>query len=319
MKELYPIFLKPTIKNYVWGGKTFQDFIDSSKESDLPIAEIWIVYDLNIVENGPLAGFSLRELTQQYGINLLGTRFTASNPEKFPLLIKLLDCNQWLSIQVHPNDSQAGQVEGKGLNGKTEGWFVIDADPDSQLIAGVKPGVNKDQLSEKIKSGSVIDALIKHEIQKDEFIFIPAGTIHALGPRSIIYEIQQNSDITYRVYDWDRPASDGRPLHIEKSILVSDPTLQTSLRKINSSESQNIFSNDYFSLDLFQSWDQKLNLDPGGETFHSLTVIEGSAQFKSRTDEFELKQFESVLLPASYSEYTLSGNFKILLGSLNKK
>ena len=319
MKELYPIFLKPTIKNYVWGGKSFKHFVEYPQESDSPIAEIWIVYDQNTVKNGQLAGLTLRELTQQYGNTLLGTRYTSSNPKTFPLLIKLLDCNQWLSIQVHPNNFQAAKMEGVGLNGKTEGWYVIDAKPEAQLIAGVKPGVNKEQLSEKIRDGGVVDALVKHDIHKGDFIYIPAGTIHALGPGSLVYEIQQNSDITYRVYDWDRPASDGRPLHIEKSIQVSDPSLKSALKKINSSEAQNIFSNDYFSLNFFQLHGQEIALDPANETFHSITIIEGTAQFESKYDAFEMDQFESVLLPASYSRYTLSGNFKLLVGSLNKK
>lgn len=319
MKELYPIFLKPTIKNYVWGGTKFRDLIQSSSDPNQPIAEIWIVYDQNTVLNGPFAGLTLQELTQKFGSQLLGTRFTIANPEKFPLLIKLLDCNQWLSIQVHPDDIKAKRIEGPEFNGKTEGWFVIDANPDAQLIAGVKPGVTKDHLSESIKNGKVINFLVKHDIQKDDFIYIPAGTIHALGPGSIIYEIQQNSDITYRVYDWDRPTSDGRPLHIEKSIQVSDPSLQTSLKKINQSDSQNVFSNEYFSLDFFQSDHHEITLDTEGETFHSLTIIEGTAHFESKSDRFELNQFESVLLPASYSNYKLNGDYKLLVGSLNKK
>lgn len=317
MKELYPIFLKPTIKNYVWGGNKFQDIIQSPKEINLPIAEVWIVYDQNPVLNGPYTGLTLQQLTQKFGNQLLGSRFSSITSGKFPLLIKLLDCNQWLSIQVHPDDAKARELEGPEFSGKTEGWYVIDANLNAQLIAGVKPGVTKEQLSEAINKGKVIDSLVNHNIHKDDYISIPAGTIHALGPGSIIYEIQQNSDITYRVYDWDRPASDGRPLHIEKSIQVSDPSLQSALKKINSTELQNIFSNDYFSLDLFQSNGQEITLDPAGETFHSLTVIEGTGRFESKIDTFEMNQFESVLLPASLSEYKLSGEFKILVGSLS--
>ena len=313
--ELYPLILEPTVKNYVWGGSKFKNILNSEFDPNLPVAEIWVIYENNVVTNGYLSGKTLNELTTEYGKRLLGVNFH-SNQKKFPLLIKLLDSKEWLSIQVHPNDQQAIELEGPTFNGKTEGWFVLDAEPETQLIAGLKPGTGKDQLSESIRSGSVTSIVKYHNIEKDNYIYIPAGTIHALGPGATIYEIQQNSDITYRVYDWDRPSTAGRPLHIDKSIAVTDLTRDVQLHKASQATTQKIFSGDYFSLELLQSIGN-LSLDPNGESFHALTVIEGSVTLHSEHGKFILNQFESILVPANHPPYQLDGEYKLLLGSLN--
>ena len=316
--ELYPLILEPTVKNYVWGGSKFKNILKSGLDPNLPVAEIWVIYENNVVSNGYLAGKTLHELTSHYEQRLLGDNFH-SKQKKFPLLIKLLDSKEWLSIQVHPNDKQAIELEGPTFNGKTEGWFVLDAEPETQLIAGLKPWIGKDQLSESIRNGNVTSIVKYHDIEKDNFIYIPAGTIHALGPGATIYEIQQNSDITYRVYDWDRPSTAGRPLHIDKSIAVTDLKGDVKLQKANQTTIQEIFSGDYFSLVLLQSEGKKISLDPNGESFHALTVIEGSFTLHSEHGKFKLNQFESILVPASYPPYQLDGKYKLLLGSLNNQ
>lgn len=316
-KELYPLFLEPTVKNYIWGGQTFKKFLNSSHDPSEKIAEIWVIHNHNKVKNGSLTGITLKELVNSYGLDLLGNLYQSINFENFPLLVKLLDCQEWLSIQVHPKDDQAVALEGVGFNGKTEGWFILDAKPEAQLIAGLKSVLNKEELAEVIRNGNITTQLQYHAIEKDNFIFIPAGTIHALGPGTLVYEIQQSSDVTYRVYDWDRPASAGRPLHIEKSIAVIDSVGEIKLQKALNLQVQNIFKCDYFSLDLHHSSGQKVDLNPNGESFHALTVIDGSAEFNSQRDQFILNQFESVLVPASYPSYQLDGKFKILKGILN--
>lgn len=318
-KELYPLFFKPTIKNYIWGGQTFKQFLDHDPEHSEHIAEIWVFYGHNIVKNGPLAGKTLQELVSYYKNDLLGVFHRSTNFENFPLLIKLLDCQEWLSIQVHPNDEQALNLEGADFKGKTEGWYILDADQNAQLIAGLKSDSIKEALGLAIQNGTITSQVQYHSIQKDDYIFIPAGTIHALGPGALVYEIQQNSDVTYRVFDWDRPASAGRPLHIEKSIAVTDPKVESILHKTQNQPEQNIFNCDYFSLDLYQSAGLHIELNPNRESFHALSVIEGSAEFDSEGDHFTLHQYESVLVPACYPSYQLRGDFKLLKGSLNKK
>ncbi len=317
-RSLYPLFLEPTIKNYIWGGRTFSQFLDNNSDPSLPVAEIWAIYNHNRIRNGYLSGKTLQDLVRNFGNALLGNFYESDSFENFPLLIKLLDSQQWLSVQVHPNDDQAEKLEGKGLNGKTEGWFILDADPEAQLIAGIKPGIDKGILSTSIQNGTIASTLHYHSIHKNEFIFIPGGTIHALGPGARVYEIQQNSDVTYRVYDWDRPASAGRPLHIDKSIAVANFASQTQLQKSQDLPCQNIFSCEYFSLDLYQSGNKSVELVPNQDTFHALTVIQGMAEFSGPDYQFSINQYESVLVPANYPSYQLTGNFKILKGSLNR-
>lgn len=319
MKNLksYPLFLEPTVKNYVWGGKKFKNFTKDNNDSDKPIAEIWAIYEENKILNGSLAGKTLKEVVNLHGELILGKNAqTTSN--RFPLLIKLLDSQQWLSIQVHPNDHQAFELEGPAFNGKTEGWYVLSAESGAQLIAGVKPDVSKEEITQAIQTGLVTSYLQYHPIKKDDYIFIPAGTIHALGPGAVIYEIQQNSDVTYRVYDWDRPLSAGRQLHIEKSIAVTDLNHEIRLQHAKNGMSKNIFDCEYFSLDLYKSNDHSLEFNPNGESFHAITVIEGNASLSSETEQFQIHQFESVLVPADYKTFHLSGEFKLLIGKLNK-
>jgi mannose-6-phosphate isomerase len=320
--ELYPLQLKPVIKNYIWGGRTFEKFADENLPDSEPIAEIWVIYGENKVQNGALKGNSLNDLVHLYGSELVGNWDKSPEISKFPILVKLLDCNQWLSIQVHPNDQQAIQLEGKGFSGKTEGWFVLDAETEAKLIAGVKPDVTIQELEQSIRNGDLVDKLKVHHISKNDSIFIPAGTIHALGPGTVVYEIQQNSDVTYRVYDWDRPATAGRQLHIDKSIEVADINLEVHLQKFNVDSSENslsIFSCDYFELNLVQSNGQTIKQNSDRDSFHSITVINGSALVEYKNENYFLNQYESILIPASCETYQLSGDFRLLLGSLNRR
>ena len=315
--ELYPLFLEPTVKNYVWGGKKFKNFLKENNDSDKPIAEIWAIYEDNKILNGSLVGRTLKEVVNLHGELILGKN-AQTNSNRFPLLIKLLDSQQWLSIQVHPKDHQAIKLEGPAFYGKTEGWYVISAESGAQLIAGVKPDVSLEEITQAIQSGLVTSFLQYHSIKEDDFIFIPAGTIHALGPGAVIYEIQQNSDVTYRVYDWDRPLLAGRQLHIEKSIAVTDLNHEIRLQHVKNGMSQNIFDCEYFSLDLYESNGHSLDFNPNGESFHAITVIEGNANLSSDTEQLPIHQFESILVPANYKTFQLSGEFKVLIGKLNK-
>lgn len=315
--ELYPLILEPTIKNYIWGGRKFQSFLSPDQDKDLPIAEIWTIYENNLIKNGELAGKSLAEIQKLYGKDLLGEDYSLYGG-KFPLLIKLLDSQDWLSIQVHPNNGQAQTMQGACHFGKTEAWFVLDATDDAQLIAGVEPGIDQNQLIQAIRQGKIASLVKYHHIKKDNYIFIRAGTIHALGPGATIYEIQQNSDITYRVYDWDRPATAGRPLHPEESIAVIDPKIDVKLGRVDPEiDMQDIITSEYFQLRLLRNNGNGFSMNPAGKSFQALTVIEGIAALYSKFGNFLLKQYDSILVPANHPPYHLSGNFKILCGSLN--
>jgi mannose-6-phosphate isomerase len=171
-----------------------------------------------MIESGPLVGKTLKEAAEKFGEALLGKKTTSRTGTRFPLLIKLLDCAQWLSLQVHPDDRLAVELEGQGQFGKTEAWHILEAEPDAKLIAGLKPNTPPEEVAESIRSGTVIDHVQYVNVKQGDTVFMPAGMLHALGPGLLVYEVQQTSDWTYRVYDWGRPATEKRPLHIDKSI-----------------------------------------------------------------------------------------------------
>jgi mannose-6-phosphate isomerase len=201
--------LTPSYRDYVWGG-------DRLRPGHYPTAEAWIVWEDDVIESGPLAGKTLGEAAKEYGTGLLGTKINSHAGTRFPVLIKLLDCAQWLSLQVHPNNELAAELEGPGQSGKTEAWHILAAEPEAKLIAGLQPNTPPEELAESIRKGTVIDHVQYVNVKPGDTVFVPAGTLHALGPGLLVYEVQQTSDWTYRVYDWGRPATEKRPLHIEK-------------------------------------------------------------------------------------------------------
>lgn len=292
--------LLPEYHHRVWGGRRLRP------DADQPIGEAWIVYEHNRIADGQHAGRTLAELAGELGAALLGETVVAHTGTRFPLLIKLLDCNDWLSIQVHPNDAQAVALEGPGHFGKTEAWYVLEASPGAQLIAGVKPGVKPDALQQAIRNGSVLELVQHQAVRAGDTIFMPAGTLHALGPGLLIYEVQQTSDITYRVWDWNRPASAGRALHIEQSLAVTDPSATGQVRHLRpmlDTDAQQLVACPYFTLDLLASQAETLALDTHGQSFHALTVIAGRVVVESGDASVTLDRFESVIVPAASQLY----------------
>ena len=202
-----------------------------AETNEKPVAEVWAVYEDNPVSTGVFAGYTLDELVAEYANEILGAHVATQGNKRFPLLIKLLDCASWLSLQVHPNDEQAWQLEGSEFMGKTEAWHILNAQSDAQLIAGIKPKTSTQALHAAIGNERILDLVEYHNVQTNDTIFMPAGTIHALGPGLLVYEVQQTSDLTYRVFDWDRPQTNGRVLHIEKSIAVTNPQSQGKISR----------------------------------------------------------------------------------------
>jgi len=300
MLELFKLI--PEYHHRVWGGRRLRP------DADQPIGEAWIVYENNRIAGGCYAGRTLAGLAAEFGAALLGEAVVAHTGTRFPLLIKLLDCNDWLSIQVHPNDAQAIALEGPGRFGKTEAWHVLEASPGACLIAGVRPGTRPDDLARAIREGRVLEVVQRRSARAGDTIFTPAGTLHALGPGLLIYEVQQTSDITYRVWDWNRPASAGRALHIEQALAVTDPEATGQvypLRPMLDADAQRLVTCPYFTLDLLTSKDDALALDTDGQSFHALTVVQGSAIVESSDQAALLGQFETVLIPAACRAYQI--------------
>lgn len=291
--------LMPSYRDYVWGGERL-------RPGHYPTAEAWVVWEGDVIESGSLAGKTLGEAAKDYGDGLLGAKISSHTGTRFPLLIKLLDCAQWLSLQVHPNNELAVELEGPGQFGKTEAWHILDAEPDAKLIAGIQPDTSPKQLAESIRNGTVIDHVQYVNVRRGDSVFVPAGTLHALGPGLLVYEVQQTSDWTYRVYDWGRPATDKRPLHIEKSIRATRADFSapiTHLPTTGDGTRHVLIECEFFTLELLSGTSKTIDLNTAGETFHAITVIEGKGLLKSGEEQMELEKFQTAVIPAQVGTY----------------
>jgi len=300
----WPILLDAPMLRRVWGGSRFV-------AAGGPIGEVWLVHSGNIIVQGPCAGSTLSTAVETMGSALLGRRLAELGVRGFPLLIKLIDAVEWLSVQVHPNDAQAELLEGPGHCGKTEAWFVLDSEPGAEVIAGTRPGVTPAQVRHAIRAGGILDLVQRFQLGAGDALMLPAGAVHALGPGLFIYEIQQSSDITYRVYDWERPASEGRALHIDQSHQSVDASLRIDPVHIvdpAASELVTIAASNYFHLELGRVGPKRLELELGGENFHVVTVIEGDVVLRGVDWDQRLRAFGTALIPAAIARYSIEGS-----------
>jgi mannose-6-phosphate isomerase len=243
MAALYPLTFQPRFKERVWGGRTLEALYGKALPAGATIGESWEVSDRpgdeSVLANGPLAGQTLRQLMEQHGRELLGSSQPADGG-RFPLLCKILDARDTLSVQVHPPSRQRGYgATGPRDNSqfptpnsqdvplgdpKTEMWYIAAADPGAELYAGLKRGVSRADFERRIQDGTVAECLQRIPVQAGDSMFLPSGRVHAIGAGLVIFEIQQNSDTTFRVFDWNRMGLDGRPreLHVAASLASID-------------------------------------------------------------------------------------------------
>jgi len=312
---LQPFMLEPSYRDYVWGGNRLRPNVEKT-------AEAWIVYEGNKVANGVYAGKTLAEVTAKEGETLLGSKVFAQTGSRFPLLIKLLDCADWLSLQVHPNDDQAEQLEGSGHFGKTEAWYVVEADDGAQLLGGLIEGVSPADIKTGLQKGQILSLTQRHDVQTGDSIFIPAGMIHALGPGLLIYEVQQTSDITYRVYDWDRPMTAGRKLHIDQAAVVLNPELRGELLPGSPRDfegTEKLIASTYFRLDLIVGKTGVIDLEPLEGSFSAITILDGHVKISGPGWQFELTRFETLVIPAIWRtiQIELKGQVRALRSAAN--
>ncbi len=311
----YPLLFEPLYKDYIWGGRRLESF-----GKDLPggiVAESWEIAchpaGTGIVSTGPLKGKSLQELIDENGEQLLGTEIYKDS-NKFPLLIKLIDASKDLSVQVHPDDDYAFLNE-NGELGKNEMWYVVDAQPGTKLVSGVKAGITKNDFKKAVDEGTVEDCLNFVEVQPGDCFNIPAGLVHAIGAGNLICEIQQNSNTTYRVYDYNRMDDLGnkRPLHVEKALDVIDFSERSKIRytglTIESDTLRRTYlvANAYFAVEKL-SFSDSFTENTEGERFHCLTVLDGTLKINGIT----VAKAHSCLIPASVGKYEISGSGTII-------
>ncbi|MFC4103312.1 type I phosphomannose isomerase catalytic subunit [Paenibacillus xanthanilyticus] len=317
MVQPYPLQFKPEMKERVWGGRALENFGLELPEG--AIGEGWMIGDhpngTTKVVNGELAGLGLDEIREQYGREFFGSKGFSAKNGRFPLLIKLLDCNDDLSIQVHPTDDYDRLPEGE--LGKTEMWYILDAKPGAKIIYGLKDGIGRAELAAAIEEGRVMDALQEVPVQAGDAFYIPAGTVHALCAGVVVAEIQQNSDTTYRVFDYNRPGLDGKPreLHVEDSLNVTayEGAGATRMKTdgIGANEWLSIASSPYFTVDkgvVRQPWQQATS----PESFVILVVAEGTGKLGWAGGSLDVKAGECFLLPANLGGYELDGEMTVL-------
>lgn len=293
--------LEPQYRERVWGGQRL-------KAADPPVGEAWVAFEESRVRVGEEAGRTVAELAAESGAQLLGREVFEAYGSRFPLLVKLLDCAEWLSVQVHPNDEQAERLVGPGQFGKTEAWHFIEAVPGANIYAGIKPGTSAEELEAAIRAGRVLEVAERLEVKTGETVYIPAGTLHALGPGLLLYEVQQSSDTTYRVYDWDRPAAAGRKLHVEESVAVTDPHRSAFVHpapELQETAAAVALVCPYFALDVLSLGDAAFDGDTRGETFHLLTLTEGSVELTCDDESVRLRKYETALVAGGAGVYHL--------------
>lgn len=296
-----PMRVAPRDVERVWGGQRL-------RQADPPIGEVWLVSGDATIVNGPGSGLTLDAAVAAHGAEIVGSSWSAG--ERFPLLIKLIDAADWLSLQVHPNDDQAIALEGPGASGKSESWHVLDAAPGAEVIAGFARPIPRRDLDATLRGGDLIAASRSIIVRAGDTFYLPAGTFHAIGPGLIIYEVQQASDITYRVFDWDRPMSAARPLHLEQALAVIDPAALVDpfpLPELTDGIWQALVTCPFFTLDTLLLGDDPVPVSSDGETCQVLTTVSGEATVAGARWEERLTPYESLVLPAGLDRYLVDG------------
>ncbi len=322
--SMTPLLFAPIYRRYLWGGRRFVSMLGRELPPGDDYAESWELVDRgsdqSVVACGPLTGTTLGDLVRTRGTELLGRH--APLPA-FPLLFKFLDASHDLSVQVHPDDARARQLTPPD-RGKTEAWYVIDAVPGSRIYAGLRRGTSRDELAAALRAGRCGDVLHSFEPHRGDCIFIPAGTVHAIGAGLMVAEIQQSSDVTYRLHDWNRVGPDGKPraMHVEAGLeavthfepvepVVGEPAGDPAVRRL--------VTNEYFVLDeVCPNRDWQVG---GDNTCHFLAMLSGSIRFETRWGLPDLATGACVLLPAAVGRQTIEalesvGHAKLLHISL---
>lgn len=299
----YPLRLEPLFRRYLWGGRRLGSMLGKAIGSGDDYAESWELVDhgddQSVVIAGALQGLTLHELVTRHGNQLLGRH---AGQSQFPLLFKFLDCNRTLSVQVHPNDDQGALLDPPDL-GKTEAWVVLATEPGSKIYAGLRPGVTREQLAAAIEDGHCETCLHEFEPAVGDCVFIRAGTIHALGAGLVIAEIQQASDTTFRLFDWNRVDTEGKPrqLHITESLEVTDyqrgPVAPQQPAQTDSPARERLVECDKFVLDRLTL--TKPQTVGGDERFHWLVPLAGAITVAGDAVPEPLALGQTCLIPAA--------------------
>ena len=308
---LYPFLFHPNLHTVVWGGHRLQVY-KGLQSTDEPIGESWEVSAVpsstSIISNGSFAGRDIISVISEYPEDILGKAVNEKYHGQLPLLVKFIDAKRDLSIQVHPNDEMAQREHGK--MGKSEMWYVIKADAGSHLYAGFKQEITPEEYQQRIADGTIIDVLADHQVKAGDVFYLPAGRIHAICGGILLAEVQQSSDVTYRIYDYNRPGMDGKPrqLHTELAAQALDYHVEENYRTEyvdNPNKAIQIIDSPYFDvrvMEISKPFHRDLRKY---DSFIISMCIEGDCKLcvRSTGDEILLRQGSSTLIPAAIADY----------------
>ncbi|MFZ2539188.1 MAG: type I phosphomannose isomerase catalytic subunit [Oscillospiraceae bacterium] len=316
---MYPIKLTAPLKDYLWGGTKL--VTEYNKQTDMEkVAESWELSchkDGNsLIANGEYEGKTLAEVIELKGKFILGKN--CDRFENFPVLIKLIDARDNLSVQVHPKNDYALRVEGE--YGKTEMWYIVDCEEGASLLYGFQKNISKEEFAQRIENNTLLEVTNKVEVKKGDVFFIEAGTLHAIGSGILIAEIQQNSNTTYRIYDYGRVGNDGKPreLHVKKALDVTeltpptrDNTPQGACEEYTGYAKTLLSSCEYFTVHSIEV-KTVAELCVDDNSFQSLLCLSGKVLLESGNGNIEINKGESIFLEAGYGKYTITGEGKII-------
>lgn len=321
--------MEPVLKEKIWGGTRLAELLGKTAAKGRRIGESWELADhphgTSRVAAGPLAGRTLREVLSRHGPAILGRELAARRwAERFGLLVKFIDASDRLSVQVHPDDALAA-AHGGGDTGKTECWVVLHAEPDAWLIRGLSPGTTRRRLREAVEAGRTEECLVRRPVQAGDFVWVPAGAVHAIGPGIVLAEVQQNSDLTYRLYDWDRPGEDGkpRPLQVREALEAIDFSGDEppSGGRGKTAEETGLHVDHLVDCPAFSLSRMRLDRRPwAGETngaFAALIVIGGEGRVAADGESMPIAAGDTVLVPADAGEYVFEtqGTLEVLIAA----
>jgi mannose-6-phosphate isomerase len=312
----YPLLFEPIFKERIWGGTKLKELLNNSFESN-QIGESWelstVENDISIVANGDFKGLNLNQLIEKYPTEILGTDSVKNFGLNFPLLFKFIDAKEDLSIQVHPNDALAKKRH-KSF-GKTEMWYVMQADDNARLVVGFKDSTNKEEYQEHIENKTLATILNETPVKKGDAFFLETGTVHAIGAGVLIAEIQQTSDITYRLYDWDRVDANGVSRELHTDLALDAINFETTTTKIvyedETNKSVTLVECPFFETHVLKI-SEKYNWKKTKESFTVFMCTEGSFTINMLHFQATFKKGDTLLIPAIIDDFEIIGESTLL-------
>ena len=314
--QFYPLTFEPIYKERIWGGTKLKDFLNKSFEGN-QIGESWelstVANDVSVVSNGEMTGLNLNELIEKYPTEILGSCSIDKFGLEFPLLFKFLDAKEDLSIQVHPNDELA-KLRHNSF-GKTEMWYVMQADENARLVVGFKNKTNKKDYLKHLENKTLVGVLNETSVKKGDTFFLETGTVHAIGAGVLIAEIQQTSDITYRLYDWDRVDANGNSRELHNNLAVDAINFEETSTKVayekNINKRVNLVDCPFFTTNIL-SISGKYTWKKNKDVFTVFMCTEGSFVLVTPNSTLEFKKGDTLLIPAIIEQLEIIGKTSLL-------